>query len=44
MASKTKKSKRQEVVNMNTMRKWKKMKCKSKLNSKTQQEVNQLKE
>jgi hypothetical protein len=28
---------------MITMSKWRKMKCKSELNSKTQQEVNQLK-
>jgi hypothetical protein len=39
MASKTKRSRRQMI----TMSKWKKRKCKSKLNSKTQQEVNQLK-
>jgi hypothetical protein len=39
MASKTKKSKCQMI----TMSKWRKMKCKSKLNSKTQQVVSQLK-
>jgi hypothetical protein len=40
MASKTRRSRCQMI----TMSKWRKMKCKSKLNNKTQQEVNQLKE